>query len=279
MSLVDLDVGVARLKGDRESQMDRFNVNNHYFQEKGYSLFIIFDGHGDERFSKRANENLANLIINDTEFKAGNYERAIINAFKFEDYKLTQTLGQEISGGTTATASLFFRNKNVCYVANVGDSTAVLGSIPVGKREPEAIPVSHDDKANDLEEFDRLVGANAVVRKGRLIRPGHSVNITRALGDFDFKAPQVSSGEDWISPIPHINKIELIPREDEFMILASDGLWNVFDEQTVVNEVILYLDRGYDVHQIASALAEASVKRGSPISDNVTVILIYFVWE
>ncbi|CAG8524397.1 10645_t:CDS:2 [Diversispora eburnea] len=279
MSLVDLDVGVARLKGNRESQMDRFNVSNHYFQEKGYSLFIIFDGHGDERFSKHASENLANLIVNDNEFKAGNYERSLISAFEFEDYKLTQTLGKEISGGTTATASLFFRNKNVCYVANVGDSTAVLGSIPGGKFEPKAIPVSRDDKMSDLEEFDRLSGANAIVRKGRLIRPGHSVNMTRALGDFDFKAPKVPSGEDWISPIPHINKIELNPREDEFMILASDGLWNVFDEQTIVNEVTLCLDRGYDVHQIASALAEASVKRGNPISDNVTIILIYFVWE
>lgn len=52
MSLVDLNIGVARLKGDRESQMDRFDVSNHFFKEKGYSLSIIYDGHGAEGFSK-----------------------------------------------------------------------------------------------------------------------------------------------------------------------------------------------------------------------------------
>ena len=52
MSLIDLEIGVAKLQGGRESQMDRFDVSHHDFDSKNYSLFIIYDGHGDGSFSK-----------------------------------------------------------------------------------------------------------------------------------------------------------------------------------------------------------------------------------
>ncbi|CAG8630344.1 9697_t:CDS:2, partial [Acaulospora morrowiae] len=263
MSLVDLNIGVARIRGDRETQMDRFDIRNHYFDEEGYSLFMIYDGHGDGRFSKHAKENLANFIVNDPEFKLGNYEKAFVNAFQQEDHALRSAFGT-YHGGTTATVALFFKNSNTCYVANVGDSTAFLGSIPGGYNEAKAIAVSFDDKVDNSMELDRLMSAQAAVRRGRIFRPGHSVNMTRALGDFDFKAPLTPSGEDWISPIPHIHEINLVPYEDEFLIMASDGLWNVFNEQAVVDEITICLDRGYNVHQIASTLAKTAVKMGQP---------------
>jgi len=102
--------------------------------------------------------------------------------------------------------------------------------------------------------------------------------MTRALGDFDFKAPSTPSGQDWISPIPHVHKIDLIPNEDEFLVLASDGLWNGYDEQTVVETITNGLDRGYDVHKLALTLAK-SAANSSKLSDNVTVMLIFFIWK
>ncbi|CAI2169304.1 6275_t:CDS:2 [Funneliformis geosporum] len=292
MSLIDLDVGVANLKGDREEQLDRFDVRNHYFHDQGYSLFIIYDGHGDMNFSKHAKENLADLIVNDYEFKNKNYEKAFVNGFKQEDYLLRLTFGTQKQGGTTATAALFLRNSDTFYIANVGDSSAVLGTRP--GRNPEAIPVSTDDKTDDKVELERLAKAHANVRRGRLLRQGHSVNMTRGslfildvfyknlqklpLGDFDFKAPSTPTGQDWITPVPHTYKIDLIPHEDEFLVIASDGLWNVYDEQTVVEAITDGLDKGYDVHQLSNALAATAINHSKP-SDNVTVMLIFFVWD
>ncbi|RIB18698.1 phosphatase 2C-like domain-containing protein [Gigaspora rosea] len=272
MSLADLKYAVVRRQGDRDTQMDRFNIHGSFVKEKDHALFLLYDGHGDERFSK---DHLANLIENDIEFTAKNYEKAFINAFKNEDELLKLTFGQTF-GGTTATVALFFKFSNVCYVANVGDSTAVLGSVSGSKTE--AIPVSYDDKVNDFREFSRLASASAKIRRGRLIRPGHSVNMTRALGDFDFKAPFTPSGKDWISSTPHTFKINLTPYEDEFLIMASDGLWNVYDDQTVVESVAKSLECGYDVYKIASVLADAAVNSAKP-SDNVTVMVIFFVWD
>ena len=42
MTLVDLEIGVAKLQGGRDSQMDRFDVSHHYFDSQDYSLFIIY---------------------------------------------------------------------------------------------------------------------------------------------------------------------------------------------------------------------------------------------
>ncbi|CAG8668073.1 9066_t:CDS:2 [Funneliformis caledonium] len=249
MSLVDLDVGIATLKGDREVQQDSFD---------------------------HAKENLADLIVNDYEFKTKNYEKAFVNGFKQEDYLLRLTFGAEKQGGTTATAALFLKNSDTFYIANVGDSSAVLGTRP--GRIPEAIPVSTDDRTDDEVELERLAKAKAQIRKGRLIRPGHSVNMTRALGDFDFKTPYTPTGKDWITPVPHTYKIDLIPEVDEFLVIASDGLWNVYDEQTVVEVITDELDKGYDVHKLANALAAAAINHSKP-SDNVTVMLIFFVWN
>ncbi|CAG8537599.1 24316_t:CDS:2 [Gigaspora rosea] len=232
MSLADLKYAVVRRQGDRDTQMDRFNIHGSFVKEKDHALFLLYDGHGDERFSKHAKDHLANLIENDIEFTAKNYEKAFINAFKNEDELLKLTFGQTF-GGTTATVALFFKFSNVCYVANVGDSTAVLGSVSGSKTE--AIPVSYDDKVNDFREFSRLASASAKIRRGRLIRPGHSVNMTR-------------------------------------------GLWNVYDDQTVVESVAKSLECGYDVYKIASVLADAAVNSAKP-SDNVTVMVIFFVWD
>ena len=130
MSLIDLEIGVAKLQGGRDSQMDRFDVGHHNF-DQNYSLFIIYDGHGDGSFSKvwytnnwirfkfyilffffinfkwikHAKENLAKLIINDEEFKKGDYEKAFVNGFRQEDYLLKSTLPEK-RGGTTATGIL-----------------------------------------------------------------------------------------------------------------------------------------------------------------------------
>ncbi|CAG8540691.1 583_t:CDS:2 [Ambispora gerdemannii] len=294
MSLVDFDVGVARLQGDRNSQMDRFDINHNFFHDRGYSLFLLYDGHGTGHFSKHAKDHLADFILTDPSFLKANYREAIINGFKKEDEALfvmygpshkggTTATGKRFDmfrpshkGGTTATAALFFKNRNQFYIANVGDSTAVLGSKDGSKAE--AIHLTYDDNLDKEEERIRLKDARAQVRRGRIIRAGCSVNMTRALGDFDFKSPQTGTGKDWISPIPHIDVVNLIPFEDEFLIMASDGLWNVYDEQTVVEAVTEGLDLGYDVHQIADALASSAANATSK-ADNVTVMLVFFVWE
>jgi serine/threonine protein phosphatase PrpC len=51
-----------------------------------------------------------------------------------------------------------------------------------------------------------------------------SLAVSRAIGDKDFKFPYNKSEADFVSAIPYVNRIELTS-QNEFMIVACDGLW------------------------------------------------------
>ncbi|KAG9293265.1 hypothetical protein G9A89_010636 [Geosiphon pyriformis] len=283
MLLLDIDLGVSKLQGGRREQMDEFDITHNYFKEKGYALFLIYDGHGDNRFSKHAKKNLANFIVNDPDFIKGNYANAFRHGFQKEDAALMESFGLTKKGGTTVTAALLLKNEAKCYIANVGDSNAVLGK--KNDISLEANLANVEDKVYRKEERRRLEKAGTNISGGRLVRHRHSVNMTRALGDFDFKAPQTETGQDWISPVPHVRVINLVP-EDKFLILASDGsigyvygLWNFFDQNSVVATVADEIDLGYNVQQIAQELAVTVVEENKKFSDNITVVLVSFIWE
>ncbi|KAJ3336536.1 hypothetical protein HDU93_002639 [Gonapodya sp. JEL0774] len=99
--------------------------------------------------------------------------------------------------------------------------------------------------------------------------------MSRALGDFDFKLPANDAPADWISPSPHVSIVELTPG-NEFLVLASDGLWDYFDDTQVVNILTSNKARGVPVQETVEALVEKISK--VPGADNVTVIVACFRW-
>lgn len=86
--------------------------------------------------------------------------------------------------------------------------------------------------------------------------------VARALGDV-FLQPMVS-------PEPFVYSAELNPR-DEFLILACDGLWDVFEDQDAVDFVRPLIDTP---QVAASRLRDAAFTRGS--TDNISVIVVSF---
>eukprot|EP00551_Chaetoceros_affinis_P008251 CAMPEP_0203666888 /NCGR_PEP_ID=MMETSP0090-20130426/3828_1 /ASSEMBLY_ACC=CAM_ASM_001088 /TAXON_ID=426623 /ORGANISM="Chaetoceros affinis, Strain CCMP159" /LENGTH=129 /DNA_ID=CAMNT_0050530883 /DNA_START=141 /DNA_END=533 /DNA_ORIENTATION=+ len=103
--------------------------------------------------------------------------------------------------------------------------------------------------------------------------------LSRAIGDRSEK-PLVSSQVD-------IQQIELDKERDEFVILASDGLWDVMSSQEVVDYCHNILgdtmksDIGGTTPNIdlvkkamAQRLVTEALKRGS--MDNISVVVIWF---
>jgi len=65
---------------------------------------------------------------------------------------------------------------------------------------------------------------------------------------------------------------------DEFLLLASDGLWDVMDMEDAVRVSRgLLFEKGVSAKDAAARLAELAIHLGS--SDNVTVILVRFFRE
>ncbi len=60
----------------------------------------------------------------------------------------------------------------------------------------------------------------------------------------------------------------------EFMILASDGLWDVFPSQDAVNFVRKRLISDKDLNKAAQALVQKAISKGT--QDNTSAVIVAF---
>jgi serine/threonine protein phosphatase PrpC len=109
--------------------------------------------------------------------------------------------------------------------ANAGDSRAVLC------RGGTAIALSEDHKPDDPIENKRIYAAGGHVRNGRVC---DNLNLSRALGDFNYKDWSKPAAERVITCVPDMKTFKL-EAEDEFLLLGCDGIWERNDRQAVVD--------------------------------------------
>jgi protein phosphatase 1G len=100
-------------------------------------------------------------------------------------------------------------------------------------RAGKAIALSEDHKPDDTIEKNRIYAAGGTVVNGRVCE---NLNLSRALGDFQYKDFSKPYAENIISGVPDIEVLELTA-EDEFLILACDGCWERKDRQEVCDFV------------------------------------------
>lgn len=190
--------------------------------------------------------------------------------------------------GSTGTVALVRRERLV--VANVGDSRCVLA-----RARGRHLDVSPDHRpygagAAAKREVARVTAAGAWVADGRVMGV---LAVSRAFGDSEFKAGRaqflldgtasgywpanMAAGRVLTSPpviaTPDVSEVELL-EGDDFLILASDGLWDCTSSAQSVAFVRAELARnGRDATLAAQALADNAVgkRRGQ---DNVAAIIV-----
>lgn len=124
----------------------------------------------------------------------------------------------------------------------------------------------------------RIEKAGGEIRFGRV---EGKLAITRAFGDFEFKKMLNSEGilerRDYITSVPEIRRYDYKNNEDEFILIASDGLFDKFSSQEAVNYVRDYVKKkkctSKDVDVIARLIAYEAIYTRSG-RDNTTVMLI-----
>jgi len=142
--------------------------------------------------------------------------------------------------------------RRVLYCANAGDARGVLC------RNGIAVRLTYDHKGSDKQEAKRIIDAGGFVMSGRV---NGVLAVTRSLGDASMKEFVVGS--------PYTTETELCD-QDEFLILACDGLWDVTDDQAAV-DLIQHVD---DAQVASEMLLKHAVANHT--SDNVTVLVVRF---
>ncbi|KAG2575364.1 probable protein phosphatase 2C 45 isoform X4 [Panicum virgatum] len=125
-----------------------------------------------------------------------------------------------------------------------------------------AVAVSKDHKPDQTDERQRIEDAGGFVMWAGTWRVGGVLAVSRAFGDKLLK--------QYVVVDPEIRE-EVVDDTLEFLILASDGLWDV-----VSNEEAVALTRSIqDPEEAAKKLLQEAYKRES--SDNITCVVVRFL--
>lgn len=144
--------------------------------------------------------------------------------------EFTRTMTEEPGSDSGCTAVVALLRGNELYVANAGDSRCVVC------RDGKAVDMSFDHKPEDTLEMNRVVNAGGKVTRDGRVNGG--LNLSRAIGDHAYKQnKKLSDREQMITALPDIKTLTINPAEDEFMVLACDGIWNFMSSQEVVDFV------------------------------------------
>ena len=179
---------------------------------------------------------------------------------------------QLVQAGCTAVVAL--KKGSDLYVANAGDSRGVLC------RDGMAIALSEDHKPAQQIERERIIRAGGFVSDiGGVTRVNGNLNLSRAIGDLKYKGNTSLPPKDQIiSAHPDVMKISLLP-QDQFFVLACDGVWDVMTNQQVVDFVKERLDKGMIPKEISCELLDACLatdpKEARGIGcDNMTIVIV-----
>ncbi|KAE9607828.1 putative protein-serine/threonine phosphatase [Lupinus albus] len=255
-----------------------------------YATFIgVYDGHGGPETSRYIYDNLfQHLKRFASEHKSMSVE-VIRKAYQAteEGFLSVVTKHWPVNPQIAAVGSCCLVGV-ICggtlYIANLGDSRAVLGRVVRATGEVLAIQLSSEHNVaieSVRQEMHSLHpdDSKIVVLKHNVWRVKGLIQVSRSIGDAYLKKAEFNKEplytkfrlrETFKTPIlssdPSISVHEL-QEHDQFLIFASDGLWEHLSNQDAVDIVQNHPHNGIARRLIKAALQEAAKKREMRYSD------------
>ncbi|WOH09957.1 hypothetical protein DCAR_0729418 [Daucus carota subsp. sativus] len=168
-----------------------------------------------------------------------------------------------------STACVAVVRENTLIVANAGDSRCVIS------RSGQAYNMSKDHKPELKSEKERIYAAGGYIYGGRVNR---TLNLARAIGDAELKRDHSRTAEEQIvTANPDITTVEL-DGNDEFIVLACDGIWDCMSSQELVDFVHEQLISESKLSAVIESVFDKCIapKPSGAGCDNMTMILVLF---
>ncbi|KAK4488890.1 hypothetical protein RD792_004680 [Penstemon davidsonii] len=299
-----LRYGLSSMQGWRSSMEDAHAA---YTNLDGSTAFFgVYDGHGGKEVAKFCAKFLHKQVLEHEAYRAGDLGTSVQKAFLRMDEMMCGKTGQKelallkgivdqsegLSGsdednGLTdnwpsegihshyrgpnsgCTACVAIIRNNILIVANAGDSRCIMS------RKGQAQDLSKDHKPDLDVEKNRILEAGGYVQYGRV---NGSLNLSRAIGDMELKQNKSLPAEKQIvTANPDIVTVELT-EDDDFLIIACDGIWDCLSSQQAVDLVKEQMNTEKRLSVVCErvldrCLAPAS---GGDGCDNMTMILVQF---
>lgn len=294
----DIDWGVGEEIGPRDYMEDTYYISkcrDHFFA-------AVYDGHGGSGSSQYLQSNFykfVNTALGKNMRMMNNYfsnpdeldlivQGLMSNAFADADSALIDYIADlgdpECWSGSTATVCIV--NSSLVICANIGDSKAVLcrGGKPID------LSVDHRPSSSSKcgrSEIKRINDAGGWISQSRVCG---ILAVTRAFGDYEFKGgrfellDELKQSDDKLAsnatletpPVicdPHCCTMQR-SQLDEFIILATDGLWDTMNSAQAVTFVrgMMKLNPDHSMQEVADALVERAIRCRT--QDNVACVIL-----
>ncbi|XP_048858636.1 protein phosphatase 1B isoform X1 [Brienomyrus brachyistius] len=237
-----------------------------------WSFFAVYDGHAGSRVANYCSKHLLEHITGSEGFRGVDRAEPTVEGvksgiragfLKIDEYmrSFADLRNGMDRSGSTAVAVLV--SPEHLYFINCGDSRAVL------YRSSHVCFSTLDHKPCNPREKERIQNAGGSVM---IQRVNGSLAVSRALGDYDYKCVDGKGPtEQLVSPEPEVFEMAR-SEEDQFVVLACDGIWDVMSNEELCEFVRSRLEVTDDLEKVCNAVVDTCLHKGS--RDNMSVVLV-----
>ena len=260
-----LDFYHLSVKGPRPSNEDEYAVIENINEWMGlpedtqdrYSYVAVYDGHSGKFASLYTRSQLHSNMCSHPSFFS-NINKSIEDSFNLTDARVNEIQQRDnFSCGSTAL-SIWIKNNKQLIVGNVGDCRGFVS------RGGEAYEVAKTHNLSREDEVERIKSLGGAVVWFGTWRVNGILAVSRSIGDYNLKS--------LVTSMPDITYIDITP-VDEFLVLASDGLWDGMSGEEMV-QVVKETVESKGRNHVCKALCDIAIDRDT--KDNVTVVAVFF---
>lgn len=219
-------------------------------KDSSLPLFLVADGMGGHRAGEVASNMAKDIVVNKFKVKEevlksdGEVIQFIKSAIEEANTKiyLKSSRNEEYKGmGTTITVA--YIKDGMVYIGHVGDSRGYLIS------DGKIIQITEDHSY-----VNQLLKTGTITEEEAREHPNKNM-ITRAVGS---------------SSILEVDSIKLPYKEDDILVISSDGLTNMVSD----DEILSQFERDVELQKICDDLVEKANYNGG--NDNISIVAVKF---
>ena len=281
--------------GETKTNQDSYLILTKINNLPNYNVFAVFDGHGPHGHlvSQFLVNYFTDFFKSDIQIIKCKSEPEIFNLFLYNDYKILrdavkhcedeltkeETIDSQSSGSTLWMVIQIYK-KIICM--NIGDSRAIISMSEILRDDIKNLSIDH--KPNLKKEQERIKKYGGFVEQcvyedgvadgpfrvwdsPELIKPG--LAISRSVGDFDASKVGVIAEPEFC--------LKSIKKEMNFIVIASDGIWEFLENKNVGNIVKKFFENG-SAKEASDELVKKSReiwdKKGKEV-DDITAVVIF----
>jgi protein phosphatase PTC2/3 len=253
---------VFSIKGKRDYMEDTYCI----YKTSKYTIYGVFDGHGGKQVSDILKYLIPNYL-SEYVFNDSDVEENITHKIKRAFINIEAIIRKNVKPNSVgSTACIIVNYNNTLYTINLGDSRAVI--LQTDATDSTTIVLETKDHKPDNEKKRISKNKGYVKFDGQTHRVNGNLALSRAFGDFYLKYNNIDGFYGPVSIEPDIYVTPMLDNYKYALIIASDGLWDVFTSENVLS--IYNRSKEESIDNISRLIGSSAYKKGS--TDNITVL-------